>query len=256
VRPWSEFTPPQAKHQHGIWAENARWEAHQKKRRIAGWREWTEGLDESELDANGHVLDQRARGRWVKPVGTRTYYGSNNAGPAIQSATFNASFTQNPTGASNLTDTGVNQNGQLVATFVSPTNQPDSAAWPTTGVYRFQLDVTAVGADLTYGVLTQGNGLGRFARADSAGTTTLQSFQQSQAAFSSSGLNVASITNPAWTAGAATNRWAASIAAIRVVGHGTQSITIQAGETDDFTDGPWAAPAAQAGNSIFFGSMF
>lgn len=249
VRPWADFVEPTEKHQHGRWVDDAAHAAHLAARALHGWREWTEGLDPLELDESGHVLPQRPRGRWIAPDGTRTYFASDTAGPAIHTADFNDSFTLAATGAASQTATGIGPGGKNGFTFVSPSNEPDSAAWPTTGVYRYQLDVTAVGADLTFGLLTQGAGLGHFSRAAADGLSDLQVFVQDQAAFSSSGLHLASVTNPAWTAGAVTDRWAATVASFRVVGHGNQTLTMQLGEADDFTDGPWAA-APVAGDNL------
>jgi hypothetical protein len=134
--------------------------------------------------------------------------------------------------------------------------EPDSAAWPTTGVYRYQIDATSVGADLTYGLLTQGNGNGFFARTPADGLSVTESFVQDQAAFSSSGLNIASVTDPAWTAGNATDRFAIVLASVRTAGHGNQTLTLQLGETDDFADGPWPSGVAQDADALFFGTMF
>ena len=255
IEPWSSFTPPQAKHQHGIWTPDAQWADHQRARRVAGWREWTEGLDPALCGADGCVKQQRVNVDFLPPHGTRTYYHNPGAGPDPVAAEHPNSLGLNPSGATGETAT-INQNGQNAFSAVSPSGEPASAAWPTTGVYRYQIDATAVGADLTYGLLTQGNGTGFFARTPAAGTSITESFVQDQAAFSSSGLNIASVTNPAWTAGSATDRFAVVVASTRVTGHGNQTLTLQLGELDDFADGPWAAPAAATDNAIFHGMMF
>lgn len=114
----------------------------------------------------------------------------------------------------------------------------------------------SAGVDLTFGLLTQGTSLGRFARINSAGDTNLQTFVQSQAAFFSSGLHIATIVNPAWTSGSSADRFGFTVAAVRVTGHGTQTMTLQVGESDDFTDGPWPAFVPPLRNATFFGSHF
>jgi hypothetical protein len=60
---------------------------------------------------------------------------------------------------------------------------------------------------------------------------------------------MASVTDPAWTAGANSDRLEVLLAAIRVTGHGSQNITHQVGEEDDFVDGPWPKNP----NAIMFG---
>ena len=254
VRPWSDFTPPQAKTFNGQWVAGMHHEAHCTARSICGWREWTDGLDPSELDDSGRVKDQRRLGRFVVPDGTRTYYHNPAAGPDIHGAINPNSFGLTPSGATNESGT-INQTGQTAFSAVTPANQPASAAWPTTGVYRYQIDATVVGADLVYGLLNLGSGLGHFGRVNAGATADQQTIAQNQASFSSSGLNIASITNPAWTSGAIGDRFEIVVASHRVVGHGNQSITLQLGESDDFADGPWPSAIAQAADALFFGTM-
>jgi hypothetical protein len=252
VRPWSEFVPPQAKHQHGVWVPDAQHDAHRAARAVRGWREWTEGLDESELDENGLVKGQRKLGRWVPPKGTRTYYHNPEAGPDIHTAANPNSFGLSPSGAATET-ASTNQNGLTGFSAVTPAGEPASAAWPTTGTYRYQLDSVAAGADVTFGVLNQGaSGVGHFGRVNAAATADLQTIQQDQAAFAGTGLKLASITDPAWTAGSAGDRFEVVVALIRNAGHGNQDLSLQLGELDDFADGPWAA----ARNAPFFGANF
>ncbi|GAG35061.1 unnamed protein product, partial [marine sediment metagenome] len=225
VVPWTRFTPPQAKVQHGVWVPDAQHADLQAARRIAGWREWTEGLDPSDCGPDGCVKDQRAQGRFVKPDGTRTYYNDSTTGPVIHAADFNNTAVLSPTGATTQT-AAHNQNGNTHCTAVTPSGEPDSAAWPTTGVYRYQLDITATGADLEYGLLNLGTGIGHFSRAASDGLSDLETFAQDQAAFTGSGLNIASVTNPAWTAGSVNDRFSISVACDRVSGHGNQNLTM------------------------------
>ena len=197
-------------------------------------------------------------GRYVVPTGTRTYYHNNVVGPSPHPTW--ETFGQNslgltPAGASSEASGSIGGNARMVFAASSPANEPNSAAWPTTGVYRYQFDCIATGADLVFGCLTLGGTEGHFGRINAAADTDLQVFEQDQAAFSGSGLHLASITDPAWTAGAADNRFGILVCCQRVTGHGNQSMTLQLGETDDFADGPWAAaPAGPADNSVFFGT--
>jgi len=256
VVPWTRFTPPQAKVQHGVWVPDAQHADLQAARRVVGWREWTEGLDPRELDARGCVKQQCVNVHYLPPDGTRTYYNDSTAGPIIHAADFNNEAVLSPTGSTNQT-AAHNQNGNTHCTAVTEAGEPDSAAWPTTGVYRYQIDVTAIGADLEYGMLNLGSGIGHFSRAASDGLSDLETFAQDQAAFTGSGLNIGSVTNPAWTAGSVNDRFSISLACDRVAGHGNQNMTVQVGELDDFMDGPWAAPATPTmGNVIMNGTTF
>lgn len=250
IADWADFVPPQAKTFDGQWVTDAHHEAHRKKRDIRGWREWTDGLAEEEIE-DGKVRLQRVNVRYVPPKGTRTYYHNPAAGPDIHSAINPNSFGLTPSGATNETAT-CNQNGQTAFSAVTPANEPSSAAWPTTGVYRYKIDCTAIGADLAYGLLNQGSGVGHFGRVNAGATADLQTIAQDQAAFTSSGLNIASITNPAWSSGSAGDRFEIVISGFRTVGHGNQDMTLQLGEFDDFADGPWRA----AQNAPFFGMNF
>lgn len=252
-RDWSDFDPNRVNPLQGLWVSNTLHLAHQTSRTVRGWREWTEGLDPTEI-VSGQLKPQRALGRYEVPKGTRTYYHNGDA--ATPTGAHNASYENalglSPGGSTNQT-TAVGGNGALIAAGSTPSGEPDSAAWPTTGVYRCQIDAISVGADLTFGLLTQGSSSGHFARVDSGLTADLQTFVQDQAAFSGSGLKLASITDPAWSSGNAADRFEVLIAAVRNTGHGNQDITIQLGEVDDFVDGPWPAAAAPSNNTIFFG---
>jgi len=255
---WSEFDPNRSNPMEGQWVTDAQHAAYQKKQTVHGWRTWTEGIDPAELDASGRVKIQRAIGRYERPKGTRTYYhnATDLSIPAYSADNSNA-LGLTAAGATNENSGNVGSGGSLVWAAATPANEPNSAAWPTTGVYRYQIDCVASGVDLTYGLLAQGSNNGGFARLDSTLTTELQRISQSQSAFFGSGLFLATVTNPAWTAGAASNRFAVKVAAVRVTGHGNQTMTLQLGETDDFADGPWsAAPPPALTNTVFFGTHF
>lgn len=255
VRDWSDFVPPQARTLEGAWVTDEAHMAHCMCRTPRGWREWTDGLAPELVDEHGCVIQQRVNVNHLPPDGTRTYYVDPTAGPILETADFNDSALLSPTGSTNQSS-GVNQAGSTVLTAVTPAGEPDSAAWPTTGVYRYQIDIISAGADLTYGLLSQGGNPGYFGRVNAAGTTALQTIAQDQAAFVGAGLNIASITNPAWTAGADTDRFGIALASVRIAGHGGQTLTMQTGELDDFTDGPWPAAVVATENAAFFGMNF
>lgn len=254
---WSAFDPNRVNPMPGSWVPEEQHEAQCDCQSVQGWRTWTEGLDDFELDAHGCVRNQRKMGRYKVPQGTRTYYNNNTSATTPHVADFQNLLGGSPGGAATQTTGGIGGNGRDCWSAVTSASEPDSAAWPTTGEYRYQLDVTAAGADLTFGLLNQGNQNGHFARINAAASSDLQTIVQDEAAFSGSGLHLATITDPAWTAGASTDRFGFLVAAVRTTGHGNQTMTIQVGETDDFTDGPWAAaPAGPTENAPYFGTNF
>ena len=255
---WSSFRKSKyTTSRSGLWVTDQQYADHQAARAVCGWREWTEGLDASELDANGFVKQQRLQGRYVVPKGTRTYYhNATDAATGVHNAGEENELGNSPAGLTNET-VAVNQNGTIAFTGTTIAGEPDSAAWPTTGVYRCQIDAAAVGADHTFGLLTINGNTGHFSRVDSGLTSDQETFDQAQAAFNISGLHLATVTDPSWSAGSIADRFEIAIAVNRNAGHGPQDFTLQLGELDDFADGPWvAAPAGPAQNAIFFGMGF
>jgi len=258
VKGWTDFDPNRVAPREGKWLSDALYSAMQDKRSLRGWREWTDGLDPSEVGSDGKVRPQRPAGNWVLPKGTRTYYHNDvDLATTAHIAEYEHALEILPAGSSNVGSGNIGTPGATVFACSSPVNEPDSDAWPNVGLYRRQLDIIQIGVDLTLGCLDQGNGDGHFARVSGDLSTDLQSFQQSEAAFFGAGLHLASITDPAWSAGTSTDRFETLIASVRIIGHGTQTFTLQAGEFDDFTDGPWAAAAGgQNDDPIFFGTNF
>jgi len=257
IRDWTDFDPNRANPMDGQWVSDAQHTAHQKKQTVHGWRTWTEGLDPSELDAQGRVKIQRLLGRYRRPQGTRTYYhnATDLSIPVYSTALHQNALGLSAAGATNE-EVFISQVGGFCWAAATPAGEPGSVAWPTTGTYRHQIDCIAAGADLTFGLLTQVTYTGGFARINSTLDSELQLFAQSQSAFAGSGLHLATITDPAWTAGAASDRFAIKVASVRIAGHGGQTLTFQLGEADDYADGPWTAPVAPSANSVFFGMHF
>ena len=254
---WAAFNTNRANPMSGAWVTDQQHADQQACQSIQGWRTWTEGLGPNELDKSGCVKVQRRMARFKIPKGTRTYYNNNTATTTPVTADFENELGLVAGGAALQTSGGIGGNGSQVWSTATPSNEPSSAAWPTTGEYRYQLDTTAAGVDLTFGLLTQGNDNGHFSRINSAASSELQTIEQDEGAFFGSGLHLATITDPAWSAGASGDRFGFVVAAVRVTGHGNQTITLQVGESDDFADGPWsAAPAAPGENAAFFGSNF
>jgi len=211
-----------------------------QNRRVAGWREWADGLDPSELDRSGRVKPQRAQGRYDVPDGTRTYYGRSSARVNNTYTADQELALETATGsASSVSATVVGQNQEVAFVFSSPTGEPSSAAWPT-GTYRAQLDVTAAAADMTYGLRTIGSAAGCFARASSDLTANHETEPQAEAVFSGTGLKLATTGSVSWSAGSASDRFVVAVA----VGNAFQqqigqTLTLEVNESDDFADGPW-----------------
>lgn len=258
VLPWANFDHSRDKAMRGVWVPDAAHKAHQQVRSVRGWREWIDGLHPTLLDRHGYLRDQRKAGRYLRPQGTRTYYHVDEAGPTgAHSGASHYNVLKTTTGTTSSELVNVGTAGLLAFVATADAGEPDSAAWPTTGVYRAQLDVTAVGADLVFGLLTLDGAQGHFGRVNAAVTSCLQAVEQDESAFFGSGLHLATVTDPSWSSGSDTDRYEIVIAAFRSAGHGTQSMTMQLGEADDYTDGPWpgVTPVTEA-NPPFFGTHF
>jgi hypothetical protein len=258
-RPFSSMPrPPQALVRHGIWMPDALHRAHEKAQDLHGWREWTEGVDRS-LIHNGRVADQRRRGLYVVPDGTRTYY-HNAVSQTIDALTadFENELGTSPAGATTQNVSTIDATGQLAWAAATAANEPDTGVWPTSpGTYRAQLDVVLADVDMSYGLLTQGAGAGAFYKFYSTLATVRDSKPQDEAAFTLSGLKLATVTpGSSWLGTASSHRYGYAIAAVRTGGHGNKQMTLELGESDDFTDGPWPAAPTGGQNAVFHAHNF
>jgi hypothetical protein len=249
LREWAWFQAPQRDVAHGIWLDDALNAQHEAARSLRGWREWTEGVPADQLD-DGILGQQRKRGSYNVPKGTRTYYNSDSNHSWTTHIAQQETDLLLTTAAPGNKTASVDATGTLAFLAVTPTAEPNNAAWPT-GTYRYQIDAIAVGADLTYGLLIQGTGLGHFARVNTGVTLDLETHVQDEGAFTGTGLKLASYTG-AWAAGSATDRFEILVAAVRVSGMGSQNLTLELNETDDFVDGPW--PGDDFEDANFFGA--
>jgi len=146
---------------------------------------------------------------------------------------------------------GGSAQGWVWATDVS---EPGSADWGTQDIAG-QLDVNAAGAGLSYGFRTAGAATGHIARLASNGITHQEDFQQTESLFTGTGFKGFSTGSQTWTAGAAGDRCAISLAITRAASHGNQDMTLNLGTASAYLTGPgWAA--AQDTNSVLFGSNF
>lgn len=247
IKLWFEFVPPpDSITRHGVWLTDQKWQEHLDTRIEWSWRHWVDHLLDSETEIeteyrhNSQLVMlptprrmlkvQRDMGRWKKAEGTITYYQRDTDRPT-------GVYTDDHEDALELTTaTAVSEsitvdNGVGNFVFTSPTNEPNSADWPS-GTYRCQLDCTAASTGVGYGLLVTG----RFARVDSALTSELQSTEQLEGQFTGTGLKLATKSwNP--SAGADTDRFACRVRALGD-SHG-DAITLELNTADSYADGPW-----------------
>lgn len=241
ARPWADFQPPTDIHvRHGKLLSNDLHKHHKVTVSRVGWREFTDGLDLSEL-VNDRVPPQRARGRYNKPKGTKTYYCSDTGlATGVHKASHEYEASTGTAGASNQSETVAKASDELVFCFTTPANEPNSADWPS-GDYRCQLDCNSCGADITYGMLTLGGSAGHFAQVDAGLTADQATWSQGEGVFSGTGLKLGTtgVINPG--AGLASDRWEILVAAANSHAMDNEAIQLQLNEADDYTDGPWSA---------------
>ena len=245
VHPWSKFVIPKKEITiHGKFLNDGHWGEHCKATALKGWRHFTEGVNPSEI-VNGRVKAQRRRivGRkdilYPVPLGTMTCYGSDTASATgIHAATNETAFlTTYSASAANLTASAGKGASGLGWCFTSSANWPNSPDWPS-GNYRFQIDITANDYS-TVALGSVGTATGHFARVDSGLTSDLQTWAQSEAAFTGTGLKLATTGTIDPTSGTATDRFECLVAWYNSSAKNS-SITVQVNESDDYADGPWS----------------
>lgn len=224
---WSNFMPPpDGNTRHGIWLVDSLFVDHVRSRSEHGWREW--GTDESYVKPpSNHTIAY-----FLLTVAGQTSHVPVNADQSARSIAIVAA-TQS------ATVTAATSNA--VFSWMTVSGEPNSADWPN-GTFRCELDVSAAGADLTYGFLTAGTTAGHFARATP--TADLGTFTQAEAAFSGTGLKLATQTNDQ-PAGSANDRWECFLACNNAALHTNETLTLNLNSGTAFTDGPWPEFRAQ-----------
>jgi hypothetical protein len=239
---WEWFAPPPEQDvRHDPHVSMAESDRHHGVLAHRGWMEWTDGVPAEHLDARGHLKEQRARGLY-KPLGsTKTYYQRNVAQAADAVVATNEEQMTTGTAASGTLGSGNYGGGSshLAFLFTSPASEPNNAAWPT-GSYRAQLNCTAAGAGITYGMRTTGSVAGYIARYSSDLASALETKAQTEAVFSSTGLKLGTTGSVSWSAGAAGDRYAILVGGTRAASGGNQTFTLTLNTTDSFADGPWS----------------
>ena len=246
LRPWVDFIPPPDPI-HGIWTPDELHDMHVARRAPIGWRDWGGHLDAAELDAEtGKVLPQYAQGRMSPPRGTLTQFlRDTTRASTVHTISGNLELAMlSAAGAGESLESGSMAASSDILAYVwhSDTTFPNVADWPN-GLYECQTDCSNLDTNVTYGLLTLGASIGHFANASAGLTADQETWQQSQGAFNSSGINLASQTfDPA--SSFLGDRFECLIAAARSAGcHGNRSMTLDF-NSDAFARGPWVAAAA------------
>ncbi len=243
VRDWALFTPPALDVMHGIGVTDGLHRDHLAARTPHGWREWTEGLDPSELDERGQIKVQRPLGRFLRASGTRTYFmhdTSRATGVHVASDEVALELTAQSPAGSISESTGSNSD-ELTFLFTTPTDEPDQSSWPT-GNYRAQFDVAAIGADTSFGLLTLGGSFGHFGRVNASLTAEPDSIVQQQSfGISSTGLSILDTGSKTWGGSSQSDRFELLCAQQnKATMGGPQTTTIDC-NADSWADGPWVA---------------
>lgn len=237
-RRWDEFVPPTSDVMHGIKVSNEKHLDHLAAQTEHGWREWTEGLDPSELDENGRIKQQRPQGRFKPASGTRTYYMQNaTRGSGLHGATDDLAFELTPDSDS-VTESTASDSDEITFLFSSPVDEPDQAIW-TTGVFRCSFDAATVGSDMEFGLLTLGGSVGHFGRVSSNLFVETQQKQQTQGAISATGITVVDTGSVTWGGTLQSDRFEATVAQRNTATMGgPQTLTLTC-DADAYADGPW-----------------
>jgi len=226
-------------------------------RSLWGWRNFCQHLDPSEfiiVDGKPELLEQRAQGRYKPLGGTRTYY---------QSLTDRAhgSFVFSHEKALDLAP---DVSGEIFVNVAASSalesfafltangggsalnNEPGYAApWTDAPITtRAQLDCTAAGANISYGLrgitILLDTANGQFRRVTSGTNANVQGAAQAEAAFTGTGLKLATDAGFAVGAGhAADDLYAIHVATGNSNVLNAQQIIIRVGTSDSFADGSW-----------------
>lgn len=237
---WAQFTPPPSDDlMHGKQVTDAHHTKHKTNRGRRGWRTFTEGVPAEDVQ-DGKVKQNKPNQKYKPNTGTRVYTASDTAlANGIHVAFEELALELAPsTPGTVLINIGAG-NDELGYSWVTPANEPNSAAWPT-GNYRMQLDVTVnEGNNIEYGFLTLGGSAGHFARVNAAIAADLETKVQAEAVFTGTGLKLATTGSVSWAAGSATDRFECLLAVESTAGMGNDDFELELNEADDFVDGPW-----------------
>ena len=276
VRHWAEFegtilqTIDPAITRHGIWVPDEHWERQVEARTPTGWMHWNEHLPESEcewerdeirhnkrareLRVPRRVLkEQRAQGRYSLATHTITYYqrDTNLAAGWIAVNAANRENALELTTAGSATEavtTTTNGLGRAEWAFSSPSNEPNSADWPS-GVYHVQVNCTALSAGTsTIFPITAASPTGILRLASDLSSMLEGILSPTQTGHVATGLVLYTSDAIDFAAGAAIDRFGFAISAAGD-SHG-DAITLQFNTTDSYADGPWSSVSVYPRSSI------
>jgi hypothetical protein len=246
VRPWDDFIPPpETITQHGIWIENTKMAEHLNHAPQSewSWMHWNEHLPDSEceLDKNGRrvLKEQRKQGRYKQAEHTITYY-QRDTNRAVGYQVYTNEDALELTTAGSATETAtIGPTLSAFWSFTTPANEPNSADWPN-GTYRYQLNCTAVGADIVYG--GSPSIFQDFGRVSADLTTRIQSTPAAQDSVSGTGLKLFTVS---WdpSAGSASDCFSFVVSCTNNASMKDEDITLTLNTTDSFADGPWTGGA-------------
>jgi hypothetical protein len=248
-KPWSEFpTPSEVITRHGKELTDQVYQRLYSATTLRGWKEWAE--------SGQNVTNQRARGLYSKPSGTKTWFIIDAfLGSSIHSGTADVTSMGFVSGIGLQLDSATGTS----ATVTSPTVQqaeygialaittsatePNVATWPT-GTYRLQLDVTTAGGAFEYGVRDAGGVSGHFGRVNAGLTASVATVSSVSTLNTGTGIKLMTAT---WTPGGSTqtDRLEVVLAAGRPANHGNATMAYEVGDTDSFIDAPFTDPIAQ-----------
>jgi len=245
---------------HGIWVSDRKSEEHVAAQESWSWRHWVDHLPLEESDAAPSIVvagrrrlkPQRPQGRYKKAGGTITYFQRDTDRSNGIHSSINEDAFETTAGAGETESALIPMGGARESfVFTTPTNEPDSADWPN-GTYRCQVDVSMAEADLTYGLFDAAPiHDGHFGRVNSGLTAHEETIFQAEAAFSGTGLKLATVVwNPA--AGLQSERFECALTVINGNAHMDQSLELTF-DADAFADGPWVpggeTPVSQTAES-------
>jgi len=245
--PYDQFVIPRGRGvRHGKNLSKAHHDALYQNQTKTPWTAWA--------TSGQNPFNQRARGHWSPTSHTITYFYSTGANlvsapvSGLVSGDFGTedfAVTLTATGTS-ATEDGLpidNAENGIYITFTTEANQPNTTTWPT-GDYRVNFNVTEIGDDITFGLITIGTHSGRVGMYSVGLSGQTDSISSTSTANNGTGLHVMTAAS-AWVATPlATDRCTWMIAAGRPADHGNQDIDFHGGDSDAFVDGAWTAPVA------------
>jgi len=172
------------------------------------------------------------------------------ANPLHPSATHQQELAEAVTTPSTISVTGIGYGGKILYTGITTAGALNNQSFAA-GTYETQLDILAISNNMSCGVLNQSGAVGHFGRVNAALTVEVEVHQQTQPAFTTPGLKIASYTGSWTNPGSNTDRFELVVAGARISGGmmGSDQISFEIGELDDYVTGPWSP--VYTGDTVF-----